>query len=197
MSRRKFSATAFTPGSDLLWSRSGSSFGRNEGANNVVSIFGKYGGETNFSGAGAGGPATAVAVVSDLLSLTADRRRHEIEEWLPGSPAAPPPMPYYLRFVVHDRPGILAFIAAALARHGINVDALLQEPGYPKDQLPFVITLEPCAEAALDAALAEIGQADWHAAAAARPAHAPRWRIRDIVFVSCHLSPFMVSRPRQ
>jgi hypothetical protein len=27
-----------------------------------------------------------------------------------------------------------------------------------------VITLEPCSEAALDTALAEIGQADWHAA---------------------------------
>jgi homoserine dehydrogenase len=141
----------------------GSSFGRNEGANNFVSILGKYGGETNFSGAGAGGPATAVAVVSDLLSLTADRRRHEVEEWLPGSPAAPPPMPYYLRFVVHDKPGILALIAASLSRQGVNVDALLQEPGYPKDQLPFVVTVEPCAEAALHTALAEINQAPWHA----------------------------------
>jgi len=72
-------------------------------------------------------------------------------------------MPYYLRFVVHDKPGILAFIAAALARQGVNLDALLQEPGYPKDQLPFVITLEPCAEAQLHAALAEIGKTEWHA----------------------------------
>ena len=102
-------------------------------------------------------------MVSDLLALTADRRQHEIEEWLPGSPASPPPMPYYLRFVVHDKPGILAFIAAALARQGVNLDALLQEPGYPKDQLPFVITVEPCPEAALHAALAEIGRSDWHA----------------------------------
>ena len=51
-----------------------SSFGRNHGANNVVTIFGQYGGESSFSGAGAGGPATAVAVVSDLLALTQTRR---------------------------------------------------------------------------------------------------------------------------
>jgi homoserine dehydrogenase len=142
----------------------GSNFGRNEGANNNISIYGKYGGENSFSGAGAGGPATAVAVVSDLLALTAERRNHEVEEWLPGSPAAPPPMPHYLRFVVHDRPGILAFIAAALARQGVNLDAVLQETGYPKDRLPFVITVEACAQAALNAALDEIGHAEWHAA---------------------------------
>jgi homoserine dehydrogenase len=141
----------------------GSSFGRNEGANNIVSIYGQYGGESSFSGAGAGGPATAVAVVSDLLALTADRRQHDVEEWLPGTPGVTPPLPYYLRFVVHDRPGILALIAAALARQGVNLDAVLQEPGYPKDRLPFVITVEPCAEPALLAALGEIGQAEWHA----------------------------------
>ena len=141
----------------------GSSFGRNEGANNVVSIFGRYGGESSFSGAGAGGPATAVAVVSDLLALTQRRRRHDTESWVPGTVVTPPPRPYYLRFVVHDRPGILATIAAALASQGVNLDAVLQEPGYPKDRLPFVITVESCEEAALLAALEEIGVAEWHA----------------------------------
>lgn len=141
----------------------GSSFGRNEGANNVVSIYGRYGGESSFSGAGAGGPATAVAVVSDLLALTQRRRRHDTEAWLPATVAAPPASAHYLRFVVHDRPGILATIAAALAAQDVNLDAVLQEPGYPKDRLPFVITVEACEEAALAAGLAEIGKADWHA----------------------------------
>jgi homoserine dehydrogenase len=139
-----------------------SSFGRNEGANNVVSIYGRYGGESAFSGAGAGGPATAVAVVSDLLALT-----HGVaggaEDWQPGQIVAPPARPYYLRFVVKDRPGILATIAAALARQHVNLDAVLQEPGYPKDALPFVITVEACEEGALRTALDEIGKADWHA----------------------------------
>jgi len=139
-----------------------SSFGRNEGANNVVSIYGRYGGESAFSGAGAGGPATAVAVVSDLLALT-HRVRHGSEEWLPGQIVAPPARPYYLRFVVKDRPGILATIAAALAKERVNLDAVLQEPGFPKDALPFVITVEACEEGALRAALDEIRKADWHA----------------------------------
>ena len=76
----------------------------------------------------------------------------------------PPARPYYLRFVVRDRPGILAAIATALAGQGVNLDAVLQEPGYPKDALPFVITVEPCEEAALRRALGEISaRLDWHA----------------------------------
>jgi homoserine dehydrogenase len=140
-----------------------SSFGRNQGANNVVSISGKYGGQSSFSGAGAGGPATAVAVVSDLLALTQTRRGDRAESWAETTLTAPPPRHYYLRFVVHDRPGIIAHIAAALAQQGVNLDALLQEPGYPKDRLPFVITVEPCEEAALAAALEQITRAEWHA----------------------------------
>ena len=141
----------------------GSIFGRNEGANNVVTLVGQYGGESSFSGAGAGGPATAVAVVSDLLALAQRRMGDRGEEWLPGTVVPPPARPYYLRFVVRDRPGILAAIAAGLARQGINLDAVLQEPGYPKDALPFVITVEACEESALRAALQDIGAADFHA----------------------------------
>jgi homoserine dehydrogenase len=100
--------------------------------------------------------------VSDLLALT-HRVHHGAEEWLPGQVVTPPARPYYLRFVVKDRPGILATIAAALAKQRVNLDAVLQEPGFPKDALPFVITVEACEEAALGAALNEIRKADWHA----------------------------------
>ena len=141
---------------------SGSNFGLNMGANNVIMIAGHYGGENSFSGAGAGGPATAVAVVSDLVSLTG-RNHDQGEEWLPAKIVPPRARPYYLRFVVRDRPGILAAIAQLLARQDINLDAVLQEPGYPKDALAFVITVEPCEEAPLLAALREIAAADFHA----------------------------------
>ena len=140
----------------------GSNFGLNMGANNIVSIAGHYGGENSFSGAGAGGPATAVAVVSDLLSLTQREQDHG-EGWLPARVVGPPARPYYLRFVVRDRPGILASIAASLARQGINLDAVLQEPGYPKGELPFVITVEACEEVALGKAVREIAAADFNA----------------------------------
>ena len=100
--------------------------------------------------------------MSDLLALT-NRSRHGAEEWLPGQIVAPPARSYYLRFVVKDRPGILATIAAALAKQKVNLDAVLQEPGFPKDALPFVITVEACEERALRAALDEILKAEWHA----------------------------------
>jgi homoserine dehydrogenase len=138
-----------------------SGFGRNHGANNFVTVTGRFGGESSFSGPGAGGPATAVAVVSDLLSLAARPGTDVREEWQPAEVVPPPARPYYVRFVVRDRPGIMRSIASALANQSINLDALLQEPGYPKDALPFVVTLEPCEETALKAALAEIAAEDF------------------------------------
>ncbi len=65
---------------------------------------------------------------------------------------------HYLRFTVRDRPGIVAAIANALAVHEINIDALLQNPGFDKNALPFVVTLEPCPAEPLEAAMRDISQ---------------------------------------
>jgi homoserine dehydrogenase len=64
--------------------------------------------------------------------------------------------PWYLRFLVKDQPGIIAGLAAILSAHQLNIDAVLQNPGFDKSALPFVITLEPCRDAQLHPALQEM-----------------------------------------
>jgi homoserine dehydrogenase len=73
--------------------------------------------------------------------------------------------PHYLRFVVRDKPGIIAVLASVLASCDINLDAVLQKPGHTKSALPFVITLEPCRQKQLDNALARIAEFDFLAEA--------------------------------
>lgn len=134
--------------SPLAWSR---------GTENMVVTTGHYGGDVVFSGHGAGGHPTAVAVVSDLVGLAQGSCRIA----LPSTPArisTELEVPHYIRFTVSDRPGIVAAIAGALARENINLNAILQRPGFPLDRLPFVITVEPCRTSALQRALKEIAQ---------------------------------------
>ena len=60
---------------------------------------------------------------------------------------------WYLRFFVRDQPGIVARLAQILATYHLNIDSLLQKPGFEKSSLPFVITLEPCKDSQLRPAL--------------------------------------------
>jgi homoserine dehydrogenase len=132
--------------SPLAWSR---------GTENMVILTGHYGGDVVFSGHGAGGHPTAVAVVSDLLSLAHGSRRVE----LPAAKArvsAEFEVPHYIRFLVDDRPGIVAEITSALAREKINIRGIVQKPGYPQHALPFVITVEPCTASSLRRSLERI-----------------------------------------
>jgi homoserine dehydrogenase len=131
------------------------------GCENVVIASGKFGGKTAFSGAGAGGNATAVAVVSDLLALTQGWPVPRLRQAHPFDATGDCVAPYYLRFVVKDRPGIVAQIAGILAKFEINVDAVFQKPGYDKSKLPFVITVESCSTAKLHGALDEISHCEF------------------------------------
>ena len=136
------------------------------GSQNLVISTGEFGGDTVFSGFGAGGNPTAVAVVSDLLHLVRYRAKGTAEPDRPVAMAFPVSGDfenlYSVRFVVKDSPGIIASIAGVFSKHHINIDAVFQKSGFPKHALPFVITLEPCRFSKLGAALKEIGEFDFH-----------------------------------
>jgi len=105
------------------------------GTQNMVVVSGTFGGDVVFSGHGAGGEPTAVAVVSDILAAAQNcgvvrlpvRKREVTGEFF---------APHYLRFVVDDKPGIVSAISGALAKVSVNIDSLLQRRGYPKHRLP-------------------------------------------------------------
>jgi homoserine dehydrogenase len=129
--------------SPMAWSR---------GTENMAIFTGRYGGDVVFSGHGAGGQPTAVAVVSDLLALAHGSRRVRIPS-VPAHVDAEFEVPHYIRFIVNDKPGIIADITVALASEGINIRAIVQKPGYPQGSLPFVMTVEPCKSSALKRAI--------------------------------------------
>jgi homoserine dehydrogenase len=137
-------------GSPLAWSR---------GTENMVLVGGEYGGDVVFSGHGAGGNPTAVAVVSDLLAIAHGSRAVELPSRR-ATASSDLHLRHYVRFLVNDRPGIVAAIASALAAEQINIDALLQKPGHTKAALPFVVTVEPCAGTALRRALDQVAKLD-------------------------------------
>jgi homoserine dehydrogenase len=136
---------------------------------NAIEVNAAAGGSFVFSGRGAGGDPTATAVLADVVELARSNGEPRVPpmgfaDLLPCEAASAGEFvsAYSLRFVVRDRPGIIADLARILADHGSNIDSVFQEPWDDKDALPFVITLEPVAQGALDAALARIGKLDFH-----------------------------------
>ena len=129
------------------------------GTQNMVVTTGDFGGDVVFSGHGAGGNPTAVAVVSDLLAVSQGCASVDL-------PSTPTPVtgeflaPHYLRVVVDDKPGIVSAISGALAAVGANIDSILQRPGYPKHRLPFVVTTEPCLTSTIERAVSSIAHLD-------------------------------------
>ncbi len=129
------------------------------GTQNMVVSTGKLGGDVVFSGHGAGGDATAVAVVSDLLAVAQGSRPVTlpvVKAAVTGDSTAP----HYLRFIVDDKPGIVSAIAGALTSVGANIDSLLQRPGYPKHRLAFVVTTEPSLGSVIERAVDSIAALD-------------------------------------
>jgi len=140
------------------------------GSYNAVWVKGRYGEDTLYYGRGAGRP-TGVAVVSDMMRAARDLRH--------GSTMRAPAFgfqqlnevtrvgieslarPYYLRFLVRDRVGIMAQLATVLAEQQMNIDAVLEEPCANAENLPFMISVKPTTQNAIAAAIEKMKSFDF------------------------------------
>ena len=142
-----------------------------QGAYNAIWIRGQYGDDTFYYGRGAGSKPTGVAIVSDLMRVAREIRCGSAARVSPFAherlgkykPLAVTTLnqPYYLRFRVEDKAGIIATLATILAKHHVGIDAVLQLPREDWRDLPFVVTTEPAKEQAIREALVDIREADF------------------------------------
>ncbi len=142
-----------------------------QGAYNAVWVRGAYGEDTFYYGRGAGSKPTGVAIVSDLMRVARDLRFGSPKRVSPFAhdrlrehrlrSIAEQEQPYYLRFRVEDKAGIIAALATVLAKHNIGIDAVLQLPREDWRDLPFVITTQPAREQAIRDALVDIRDAEF------------------------------------
>jgi homoserine dehydrogenase len=113
---------------------------------------------------------TASAVVADIIDLAVGRGQRTFETlrlWSAGNgnirlrPAGTVRSRFYLRAMVEDRPGVLAEVAGALARHQVSIASVAQ-PEAPDDHqgnsVPLVIMTHTIGTASFQAAFAEISR---------------------------------------
>jgi homoserine dehydrogenase len=142
-----------------------------QGSYNAVWVRGQYGADTFYYGRGAGPEPTGVAVVSDIMRVAREIRSGSPERVSPFAherlgenrpiPITRSKRPWYLRFRVADRPGIIAALSQILADKQVSLDAVLQLPSEDKNNLPFVITLEATTEQSVRDALAQMATLDF------------------------------------
>ena len=149
-----------------------------------------------FAGPGAGGGATAVAVLGDVYELVTrdgDKPFLPVASIVSGVSSVRPEddlrASFYVRFVVRDQSGIVGDICQIFGEKQINVSEIWQLDhdeeelesligagkggAGPGDILPFVITLEETSVGQLRQALERIAQKDF---VLAEPLWLPIWR---------------------
>src|SRR3989454_12591600 len=108
------------------------------GAANGILLVGNKGGNTMITGRGAGGEATAVAVLSDVVEIGramaaggGSTTPLGYTTWHPAraTPSGENVIAAYLRLVVRGQPGLLARVFAVLSRDRINIGSVLPEIG--------------------------------------------------------------------
>ncbi|MDO5309815.1 MAG: homoserine dehydrogenase [Planctomycetia bacterium] len=139
---------------------------------NAIQIVGDFLGPVFYQGWGAGRNPTASAVCSDVIDAALGRAKITFDAlhlWsgqrkgIPVQSATDIQSRAYLRFVVEDRPGVVAMIADALGKRNISIESMLQHVEENGDQrvASLIILTYAAPAAALDSAVQEIEKASF------------------------------------
>ena len=142
-----------------------------EGVFNAIYIKGDAIGPTLFYGQGAGQMPTGSAVISDLVELgrnlliQATGRRvpplsfqESAIEKISLKKMEDVVMPFYMRFSVLDRPGVLSKISGILGKNDISIASVIQKGRKIKGAVPVVMMTHEAKEKNVHRALKEIDQ---------------------------------------
>jgi len=135
------------------------------GVYNAVYIVGDMVGPNLFYGKGAGSEPTGSAVVSDIVDmakritaggaggLTGARGLTTTGRYKQGKGS---PVPYYLRVMAQDRPGVLSKISGILSEYRISISAVTQQGRKLGGYVPVVMVTHDASEEGLRKAKEEI-----------------------------------------
>jgi homoserine dehydrogenase len=129
-------------------------------AYNAVFVEAESAGRLMFYGAGAGGTPTASAVLGDIVAVARNRlagtRGPDASTYagLPVMPMGETITRYHVCLDVDDKPGVLAPVAEAYARHDVSIEAVRQASRGAEAQL--IIVTHVARDAALAATVREL-----------------------------------------
>ena len=130
------------------------------GSTNIIAIEGEEIGTTIFSGPGAGMGPTASSVVSDLVAIASRKSK---STFLNGDKnnsgnrdkTLTKKSSFYLRFVLKDKPGVIARLSGKLGSCGISINQMKQKP-LPKRKATLIMTTHKTVRKSLEKALNDI-----------------------------------------
>ncbi len=137
-----------------------------DGVMNAVSVVGDCVGETMYYGAGAGGDATASAVIADIVDIVRGNHgpmlgyKKGLESDMELLFESEIVTHYYLRMSVDDKSGVLAKITNVLEKFDISIESMLQKPHKNEDVVKLLFTTHECQEEKIQAAMLELKKLD-------------------------------------
>ncbi len=133
-----------------------------DGVMNGVSVIGDKVGETMYYGPGAGGDATASAVIANIIDIARSGKstpmlgfKKPLESGLKLANPDNIQTKYYVRMEVEDRSGVLAKVATVFGKNDISIKTMVQKTSN-KNKANLLMSTHTCKELNIKKALVQL-----------------------------------------